>query len=163
MLQVDFHLLWHRKRWIQLRYIAGSCWWYSVNRQTLRKDIVMFSIFTISVSKQVRGGEGGPSLYPSPVKKLVSTAGLAKSEVLTYHGANYKTTYFEWRKIFSTCHERRTKKKFWVPIKSRTSDHRIPIKKNFSKLTISIILFANMTLPTFLILAVCSTRVIWTS
>ena len=72
----------------------------------------MFSIFTISVRKQVRGGEGGPSLYPSPVKKLVSTAGLAKSEVLTYHGANYKTTYFEWRKIFSTCHERRTKKKF---------------------------------------------------
>lgn len=56
----------------------------------------MFSIFTISVSKQVRGGEGGPS----PVKKLVSTAGLAKSEVLTYHGANYKTTYFEWRKMY---------------------------------------------------------------
>ena len=72
----------------------------------------MFSIFTISVSKQVRGGEGGPSLYPSPVKKLVSTAGLAKSEVLTYHGANYKQHILNGVRCFSTCHERRTKKKF---------------------------------------------------
>ena len=93
----------------------------------------MFSIFTISVSKQVRGGEGGPSLYPSPVKKLVSTAGLAKSEVLTYHGANYKTTYFEWRKMFFDLSRAQDKEKIRVPIKSRTSDHRIPIKKKHLK------------------------------
>ena len=59
---------------------------------------------------------------------------------------------------FSSCHERGTKKKLWVPMRNRTSIVRI-----YHLLDLSSFLFfiQNTTLSTQLILAVCRTRVIY--
>ena len=49
--------------------------------------------------------------------------------ILNPHGINERSsfTYFIFRETcFSSCHERGTKKKFWVPMRNQTSDLRIP-------------------------------------
>ena len=46
-------------------------------------------------------------------------------------GRDFLYISFLEKNVFSSCRERGTKKKFWVPMRNRTSDLRIPKKNIF--------------------------------
>ena len=64
-------------------------------------------------------------IYSSGKQELIVTRGLITS--FQIHGRYYNIFFFIMKNVFfSSCHEGGTKRKFWVPIRNRTSDLRIP-------------------------------------